>query len=213
MANSHTPRGSLPLTSILFSERVRARVEALRALPYGSDAFNVAKRSMPCYTPSSVFCVRNSEGVVEHSGVLCIEWDKVEDEDAHKDLLGGLPFIYCVGLSCSRRGVFALVKIGNPTKHRAYFKALADYFDGIGYGVIITVLPLLFVGLFARLKLKINYYTLMGLLSGSMTNPPALGYSNSTAGNDMPAVAYATVYPVVMFLRVLIAQVLILTAL
>ena len=82
----------------------------------------------------------------------------------------------------------------------------------IGYGVIITVLPLLLVGLFARLKLKINYYTLMGLLSGSMTNPPALGYSNSTAGNDMPAVAYATVYPVVMFLRVLIAQVLILTA-
>ena len=83
----------------------------------------------------------------------------------------------------------------------------------IGYGFIITVLPLLLVGLFARLKLKINYYTLMGLLSGSMTNPPALGYSNSTAGNDMPAVAYATVYPVVMFLRVLIAQVLILTAL
>ena len=76
-----------------------------------------------------------------------------------------------------------------------------------------SVLPLLLVGVFARLKLKINYYTLMGLLSGSMTNPPALGYSNSTAGNDMPAVAYATVYPVVMFLRVLIAQVLILTAL
>ena len=80
----------------------------------------------------------------------------------------------------------------------------------IGYGFIITVLPLMIVGLFARLKLKLTYYTLMGLLSGSMTNPPALGYSNATSGNDMPALGYATVYPVVMFLRVLTAQMLIL---
>ena len=80
----------------------------------------------------------------------------------------------------------------------------------IGYGFIITVLPIMIVGLFARLKLKLNYYTLMGLLSGSMTNPPALGYSNATSGNDMPALGYATVYPVVMFLRVLTAQMLIL---
>lgn len=80
----------------------------------------------------------------------------------------------------------------------------------IGYGFIITVLPLLLVGLFARLKLKMNYYTLMGLLAGSSTNPPALGYANATSGNDMPALGYATVYPVVMFLRVLTAQMLIL---
>lgn len=80
----------------------------------------------------------------------------------------------------------------------------------IAYGFIITVLPLLIVGLFARLRLKMNYYTLMGLLAGSSTNPPALGYANSTSGNDMPALGYATVYPVVMFLRVLTAQMLIL---
>ena len=80
----------------------------------------------------------------------------------------------------------------------------------IGYGFIITVLPLLIVGIFARLKLKMNYYTLMGLMAGSVTDPPALGYANATAGNDMPAVGYATVYPVVMFLRVLTAQLLIL---
>ncbi len=80
----------------------------------------------------------------------------------------------------------------------------------IGYGFIITVLPLMTVGLFARLKLKVNYYTLMGLLAGSSTNPPALGYANATSGNDMPALGYATVYPVVMFLRVLTAQLLIL---
>ena len=135
VANSHKPQGSLPLTSVLFSERVRAKVEALRALPYGSEAFSQAKRSMPCYTPSGVFSVRNSEGLIKHSGMLCIEWDKVEDVDALKDLLGGLPFVYYAGLSCSGRGVFALVKIADPTKHREYFKALSEYFDGIGYEV------------------------------------------------------------------------------
>lgn len=80
----------------------------------------------------------------------------------------------------------------------------------IGYGFIITVVPLLAVGLFARIKFKVNYYTLMGLLAGSTTNPPALGYANATSGNDMPALSYATVYPVVMFLRVFTAQMMIL---
>lgn len=82
----------------------------------------------------------------------------------------------------------------------------------IGYGVIITVLPLILVAIFARLKLKMNYYTLMGFMAGSMTDPPALGYANQTAGNDMPAVSYATVYPVSMFMRVLAAQMMILFA-
>ena len=82
----------------------------------------------------------------------------------------------------------------------------------IGYGLIITVVPLIIVGLVARWRLKMNYYTLMGLLAGSTTDPPALGYANAAAGNDMPAVGYATVYPVVMFLRVLTAQLLILLA-
>ena len=82
----------------------------------------------------------------------------------------------------------------------------------IGYGFIITVVPLIIVGLIARWRLQLNYYTLMGLLAGSTTDPPALGYANTAAGNDMPAVGYATVYPVVMFLRVLTAQLLILMA-
>ena len=83
----------------------------------------------------------------------------------------------------------------------------------IGYGIIITMAPLLIVGLVARLWLKMNYYTLMGLMAGAMTDPPALAYANATAGNDMPAVGYSTVYPVVMFLRVLTAQIFILFAL
>ena len=135
VANSHKPQGSLPITSILFSERVRTKVEALRSLPYGSEAFSQAKRSMPCYTPSGVFSVRNSEGLIKHSGMLCIEWDKVEDCSELKDLLGSLPFIYYGGLSCSGKGIFALIKIAEPTKHREYFRALSEYFGGIGYKV------------------------------------------------------------------------------
>ena len=83
----------------------------------------------------------------------------------------------------------------------------------VGYGVIITVLPLVIVALLGRLKFKLNYYTLMGLMAGAMTDPPALGFASTSAGNDMPAVSYATVYPVVMFLRVLTAQMLILMSL
>lgn len=83
----------------------------------------------------------------------------------------------------------------------------------VGYGVLITMIPILIVGVVARLWLKMNYYTLMGLIAGSTTDPPALAYANATAGNDMPAVGYSTVYPVVMFLRVLTAQIFILFAL
>lgn len=83
----------------------------------------------------------------------------------------------------------------------------------IGYGFIITVVPILLVATVARIWLKMNYYTLIGLIAGSTTDPPALAYANATAGNDMPAVSYSTVYPVVMFLRVLTAQIFILFAL
>ncbi len=80
----------------------------------------------------------------------------------------------------------------------------------IGYGAIITLLPLLIIGLIGRKVCKLNYFTLMGLIAGSMTDPPALAYANASAGNDVPAVSYATVYPLTMFLRVISAQLLIL---
>ena len=81
--------------------------------------------------------------------------------------------------------------------------------DGIHYiwmGFLITVLPLLIVGIYARLKMKVNYFTLMGLIAGSNTDPPALAFANATAGNNAPAVGYSTVYPLSMFLRILMAQ-------
>lgn len=86
----------------------------------------------------------------------------------------------------------------------------ADGLLWIGCGFLITTLPLLIVGIIGRKFLKMNYFTLMGLLAGSSTDPPALAYSNSVAGNDAPAVAYSTVYPLTMFLRVIMAQILIL---
>ena len=81
----------------------------------------------------------------------------------------------------------------------------------IGYGVIITMLPLLIIGTVARKWVKLDYFTLMGLIAGSTTDPPALAYATSQSSvNDRAAVAYSTVYPLTMFLRVLTGQLMIL---
>ena len=78
------------------------------------------------------------------------------------------------------------------------------------YALIIAVVPLILVGIYARLRYKMDFFSIMGMLSGTMTNPIALNYANSLAGSDMPAISYATVYPLAMFLRVIIAQSMIL---
>lgn len=81
---------------------------------------------------------------------------------------------------------------------------------GIHYvwtGFLITTVPILIMGIVARKVLKLNYFTLMGLIAGSNTDPPALAFANQTAGNDAPAIGYSTVYPLAMFLRILMAQV------
>ena len=85
--------------------------------------------------------------------------------------------------------------------------------DGLLYvlsGFLITVIPILIIGITARLKYKMNYFTLMGMIAGINTDPPALAYANQTAGNDAPALGYTTVYPLSMFLRILTAQIIIL---
>ncbi|MDE7443149.1 MAG: transporter, partial [Muribaculaceae bacterium] len=78
------------------------------------------------------------------------------------------------------------------------------------WGFLVTFLPLLVVGCIARGVYKINFLHIMGLFSGGYTDPPALAYANNSTGNDAPAVAYSTVYPLTMFLRVVAAQLLIL---
>ena len=110
----------------------------------------------------------------------------------------GIPlFLACVGLGAGKGFIETVVNEGG--------------YVWIGYGAIITVIPLLITGLIGRYGCKLNYYTLIGVLSGANTNPPALAYSNDLTSCDAPAVGYATVYPLAMFLRVLTAQLLILS--
>lgn len=80
----------------------------------------------------------------------------------------------------------------------------------VSYGLIITVIPLLVMGIIARWKFKMNYLSIIGMMSGGYTDPPALAYANKVANNDAPSVAYSTVYPLTMFMRVIVAQLLIL---
>lgn len=105
-------------------------------------------------------------------------------------------FLACVGLDAGSGFINTIVNGGGAV--------------WILYGVIITIVPLLIVAIIGRYFFKLDYFTLIGLMAGSTTDPPALAYSNSTAGNDLPAVSYATVYPLTMFLRVLTAQLMIL---
>lgn len=105
-------------------------------------------------------------------------------------------FLASVGLASGNRFVETVVS--------------ADGLIWIGCGFVITTVPLLLTGCVARKMLHLDYFTLTGLLSGSTTDPPALAYSNSISDNDAPAVAYSTVYPLTMFLRVILAQILIL---
>ncbi len=80
----------------------------------------------------------------------------------------------------------------------------------LGGACAITILPLLAVGLFARLALKLNFVSLCGLLAGSMTDPPALAFANTITKSDSPSVAYAAVYPLTMLLRIMAAQLIVL---
>ena len=105
-------------------------------------------------------------------------------------------FLACVGLSAGEGFVDTIVN--------------RDGLAWVGYGFIITMLPLLIIGFVAKGFFHLNYFTLMGLMAGSTTDPPALAYANITAGNDAPSVGYATVYPLTMFLRILTAQLMIL---
>ena len=98
-------------------------------------------------------------------------------------------------------------------------KAGANFFetvvegDGLLYvftGFLITTIPILIVGPIARLKFKFNYFTIMGMIAGTYTDPPALAYANSVCSKEAPAVGYSTVYPLSMFLRIFTAQIIVL---
>jgi len=110
--------------------------------------------------------------------------------------MGIVLFLACVGLKAGEKFVPTLLS-----------------HDGLlwfGGACVITLVPLLVVGLFARLVLRVNFIALCGLLAGSMTDPPALAFANAISRSDAPSVAYATVYPLTMLLRIMSAQLLVL---
>ena len=103
-------------------------------------------------------------------------------------------FLTCVGIGAGDGFVDTIINGG---------------YHWVGYGFIITIIPMLIVGILGKKVFKVNYLTLSGVMAGSMTDPPALAYANGLTEEDAPAVGYATVYPLTMFLRVLTAQMLI----
>ncbi|MCU0613370.1 MAG: putative transporter [Candidatus Eisenbacteria bacterium] len=109
--------------------------------------------------------------------------------------LGIAMFLACVGLRGGDQFVETLLHGGGMT--------------WMAWAAIITFVPIMLVSLIGRLVCKLDFVTLTGLLSGSMTDPPALAFANTMIGSDAPSISYATVYPLVMILRVLSTQLLV----
>ncbi len=110
--------------------------------------------------------------------------------------VGIVLFLACVGLRAGDQFVATLVN--------------GDGLRWMAWATLITLVPLLVVALVARAIYRVNYLSLCGLLAGSMTDPPALAFATNITGSDAPNVSYATVYPLVMLLRVLSAQAIVL---
>jgi putative transport protein len=113
--------------------------------------------------------------------------------------LGIVLFLACVGLKAGEK-FFATV----------FTQQGLHWFVG---GLAITVIPILIVGLVARMVFKLNFTVISGLLAGSMTDPPALAFANAVTNSDAPSVSYATVYPLTMLMRILVVQILLLVLL
>ena len=129
-------------------------------------------------------------------------WFTTEFTDSHGVWMlrevGIALFLACVGLGAGGK----------------FVETVQEHYMWVFYGIIITMVPPILVGLFGRLVLKLNYYTLMGFIGGSHTDPPTLAFANTVApeGCKLPNMGYATVYPLTMFLRIFTAQLLVLLA-
>ena len=110
--------------------------------------------------------------------------------------IGFCIFLACVGLGLGKEFMNIVISQGGLT--------------WIGYGVLITILPILIGGIIGRTVFHLNYYTMIGVFAGTNTNPVALSYANDQTGSDSPSVGYATVYPFAMFLRILSIQIFVL---
>ena len=129
-------------------------------------------------------------------------WFSTEFTDSHGIWMirevGIALFLACVGLGAGGQ----------------FVATVQEHYIWVVYGIIITMVPPMLVTIFGRLVLKMNYYTLMGFIGGSHTDPPTLAFANTVApeGCKLPNMGYATVYPLTMFLRIFTAQLLVLIA-
>ncbi len=127
--------------------------------------------------------------------------------------LGLVTYTKASALMMLREVGIALFLASVGIKSGATFVETITSGDGLTYmlaGLLITVIPVFVVALIARKRHNMNYYSILGLVAGASTNPPALAFANSQTEHDAPAVAYSTVYPLTMFLRILTAQLLVL---
>ena len=125
-----------------------------------------------------------------------VVWHMPENANTALRELGITLFLACVGLKAGAHFLEILVR--------------GDGLYWMACGAVITLAPLLIVGWLGRAVFKLNFMNLCGVLSGSMTDPPALAFANSLGQSDAPSIAYATVYPLAMILRILVAQIIVL---
>lgn len=127
--------------------------------------------------------------------------------------LGLVTYTKASALMMLREVGIALFLASVGIKSGATFVETITSGDGLTYmlaGLLITIIPVFVVALIARKRHNMNYYSILGLVAGASTNPPALAFANSQTEHDAPAVAYSTVYPLTMFLRILTAQLMVL---
>jgi len=127
--------------------------------------------------------------------------------------LGLVTYTKASALMMLREVGIALFLASVGIKSGATFVETITSGDGLTFmlaGLLITVIPVFVVALIARKRHNMNYYSILGLVAGASTNPPALAFANSQTEHDAPAVAYSTVYPLTMFLRILTAQLMVL---
>ncbi|MFI3293663.1 MAG: BT4734/BF3469 family protein [Rikenellaceae bacterium] len=135
--NSGEHLGIMTLDEIFRSQRYKELIEYYRTFEDKkvSDAVQIKMARVPAYTPNGVFPVRCKDGLEEHNGLLCLDFDNVADPEALKRSFEDTLFVAYAALSISGDGVFALIPIADPTKHEEYFQALKEYFAGRGVEV------------------------------------------------------------------------------
>ncbi len=128
--NSSEPMCSTNLLSALTSLEYKDLVEEYRSLPKGCErAYTIKEEVLPAFTVSGEFRERKKNGLVRHSGFVCLDFDNVDNPDSLKQWLSKLDFISFASLSVGGKGVFALVRIADTSQHSEYYKALTAYFE------------------------------------------------------------------------------------